>query len=97
MQFLRKLFGLKPPVNFSELVQNNAIIIDVRAVAEFESGAIKKSVDIPVNDVPERLNRRKGKSLPISACCASGVRSAMARQLLQSNGFKEVHNGGSWH
>lgn len=42
MQFLRKLFGLKPPVNFSELVQNNAIIIDVRTVAEFKSGAIKK-------------------------------------------------------
>lgn len=42
MQFLRKLFGLKPLVNFSELVQNNAIIIDVRTVAEFKSGAIKK-------------------------------------------------------
>lgn len=97
MQFIRKLFGLKPPVNFSELVQNKAIIIDVRTVAEFKSGCIKKSVNIPVNDLPKKLNKLKDKNQPIITCCASGIRSAMARQLLQSNGFKNVYNGGSWH
>ena len=42
-----KLFG--PPVNYQELLQNGAIIIDVRSPQEFKSGHAKKSKNIPTS------------------------------------------------
>jgi rhodanese-related sulfurtransferase len=41
------------------------------------------------------LNKLK-KDKPIITCCASGMRSANAKSILKSNGFKEVYNGGGW-
>ena len=36
------------------------------------------------------------KNQIVITCCASGMRSASAKNILLKNGFKEVHNGGSW-
>jgi rhodanese-related sulfurtransferase len=36
------------------------------------------------------------KDKPIITCCASGMRSGSAKAMLQSNGFAQVYNGGSW-
>jgi rhodanese-related sulfurtransferase len=36
------------------------------------------------------------KKTPIITCCASGMRSGSAKNLLKSNGFTQVYNGGSW-
>ncbi|MES2765251.1 MAG: rhodanese-like domain-containing protein, partial [Bacteroidota bacterium] len=33
---------------------------------------------------------------PVITCCASGVRSGAAVNLLKTGGFSEVYNGGSW-
>jgi phage shock protein E len=38
------------------------------------------------------LNKEKA----IITCCASGNRSAQAKNILKANGFSEVHNGGGW-
>ena len=42
------------------------------------------------------INKLKTKDSPIITCCASGARSAAAKQILNANGFTNVHNGGSW-
>ena len=36
------------------------------------------------------------KNKPIITCCASGMRSAAAKNILKSNGYQTVYNGGSW-
>jgi len=33
----------------------------------------------------------------INKVCASGMRSAAAKNILKSNGYTQVHNGGSWY
>ena len=45
---LKKILGLGPAVNYTELVQQGAIILDVRSKGEFSGGNIKGAVNIPV-------------------------------------------------
>lgn len=93
---LKKIFGLGPTVNYSELVEQGAIIVDVRSKSEFSGGHIKGAINIPVNVLSQHLEQLKDKNKTIITCCASGMRSASAKSILKSNGFKSVHNGGGW-
>lgn len=93
MSFLKKLFG--PGVDFKDLMNQGAQIIDVRSPHEFKSGHIKGSINIPLQSLGSNLNKIH-KSKPIITCCASGMRSASAKSFLKSNGYSEVHNGGGW-
>ncbi|MBX7182957.1 MAG: rhodanese-like domain-containing protein [Bacteroidia bacterium] len=95
INLIKKLFGMGPSVNYQELMQQGAIILDVRTKNEFQSGHIRGSVNIPVQVLGNNLSKLK-KDKPIITCCASGMRSASAKSILTSNGFKEVYNGGSW-
>ncbi len=91
---IKKMLGMGPEVDFRELVKNGATIIDVRTKGEFESGHIRGSINIPLNNLSTNLSKIK-KDKPVITCCASGMRSGSAKGLLKSNGF-EVYNGGGW-
>jgi rhodanese-related sulfurtransferase len=93
---LKKIFGFGPSVNYSELVQQGAILLDVRSKAEFSGGHIKGAINIPVNVLNNHLGQLKDKDKTIITCCASGMRSASAKSILQSHGYKNVYNGGGW-
>lgn len=82
-------------VDYSALVKGGALILDVRSKGEFSSGHILGSLNIPVQDLENNLKKLKKDQIVIT-CCASGMRSASAKNILLKNGFKEVHNGGSW-
>ena len=82
--------------DFSELVKNGAIILDVKSEGEFKSGHIKGAMNIPVTSLANNLKKLKDKSKPVITCCASGIRSASAKMILKNNGFTQVYNGGSW-
>src|SRR6218665_1584147 len=92
--FLKKIFGGGNPVDYAELVKNGAVIIDVRTPAEYSSGHIKGSQNIPLNNLPDKASRLK-KDVTVITCCASGMRSASAKNILQSKGYT-VYNGGGW-
>lgn len=94
---LKKLFGIGPGVNYAELVKNGATILDVRSKGEFAGGHIKGSVNISVDTLRNNLSKLKDKNKPIITCCASGMRSATAKSILQANGYVNVHNGGGWN
>ncbi len=93
MNFLKMIFGKK--VDFQEVISSGAVILDVRTKAEFQSGHIQHSINIPVASLSQNL-KKLNKNKPIITCCASGSRSASAMSFLKSNGFEEVYNGGSW-
>jgi phage shock protein E len=94
---LKKLFGFGPSVNYAELVKNGAIILDVRSKGEFAGGHIKGSVNISVDILRNNLAKLKDKNKTIITCCASGMRSASAKSILQSNGYVNVYNAGGWN
>jgi rhodanese-related sulfurtransferase len=93
INFLKRIFGEK--VNIQELILNGATIIDVRTKVEFQRGHLNNSINIPLGNLNNSL-KKLNKNKPIITCCASGARSASAKSLLKSNGFIQVHNGGSW-
>lgn len=96
LDFLKKILGLGPSVDFAQLVKDGAIILDVRTKGEYTSGHIKNSLNISVDQLSNNLSKLKDKNKPIITCCASGMRSASAKNMLKANGYTEVYNGGSW-
>jgi len=95
LQAIKNLLGFVPKVDYRDLIQKGAVIIDVRTPNEFRGGHIKSALNIPLNNLASQVSKIK-KDKPVITCCASGMRSASAKSYLQSNGFKEVYNGGSW-
>ncbi len=96
IHYLRKLFGLGPTTDYAQLVKDGAIILDVRSKGEYDGGHIKGSINIPVDALSNNLNKLKDKNKTIITCCASGMRSAVAKNTLKSNGYGQVYNGGGW-
>ena len=94
-KFLKSVFNKEPKVNIQELIVRGAIIIDVRTHREYESGHLKNSTNIPLDELASEISRLD-KSKPVITCCATGMRSISAKTYLKSNGFSEVYNGGSW-
>jgi len=74
-----------------------ATIIDVREPFEFEEGCVKGSVNIPLGQVPQKVEEFKAMKKPLVLCCASGGRSGQAVQFLEANGVEDVYNGGGWN
>jgi rhodanese-related sulfurtransferase len=93
LSFIKSLFG--PAINYKELMEKGAIIIDVRSPQEFDNGHIKGSKNIPVNMIQREANSIKKMGKPIITVCQSGGRSGMAKSILKNNGI-EVYNGGAW-
>jgi len=93
---IRNLFGANPVMDFTQLIRNGATILDVRTKAEFETGHIPGAINIPLDRLSKNLGTLTDKNKPIITCCASGMRSATAEQLLTSKGFINVFNGGGW-
>jgi rhodanese-related sulfurtransferase len=90
------MLGFGPKTDYSELIKQGAIILDVRSKGEFGSGHVKNSINIPVDELSNNLSKFKDKNQCIICCCASGMRSGMAKRILESKGYLSVFNGGSW-
>ena len=83
-------------VNLKEVIEKGAIIIDVRTKEEFMQEHGAGSINVPLDELPGAMEWLI-KDVPAIVCCASGTRSAMAKMILEANGFKEVYNGGPWN
>lgn len=73
---------------------NEPLVVDVRSVQEFRGGAIPGAINIPLDELPEHINKLGGYSRDITVYCASGARSSYAQQMLMKIGFTNVKNGG---
>lgn len=96
LQMFKDLLGFGPKADYSELVKQGAVILDVRTRYEFAAGHIKNAINIPVDSLNNNLSKLKDKDQCIICCCASGMRSGTAKRILKGNGYKFVFNGGSW-
>ena len=95
LEAIKNLFGIDK-TDYAALVKQGALILDVRSKSEYSGGHIKNSLNIPVNELQNNLSKLKSKDKTIITCCASGMRSASAKNVLENNGYKNVHNGGGW-
>ncbi len=89
------LFGNKSDQNILEYKSKGAIILDVRTRQEYNTGAIKGSRHIALQDLPNQLLALKKSNKSFIVCCASGIRSGRATKLLNSKNIDAI-NGGGW-
>lgn len=75
--------------------EKTGTIVDVRTREEFMGGNVNESINIPLQEIQQRLGELKSLKTPLVLCCASGGRSAVAANFLSSQGI-ECIDGGSW-
>jgi CoA-disulfide reductase len=75
------------------IMKSGGLLIDVSSKKEFARGHIDGSINIPVDEIRNRLNEiTVEKDYPIYVNCQSGVRSYIAIRILQGNGYTNVSN-----
>ncbi|UTW61866.1 rhodanese-like domain-containing protein [bacterium SCSIO 12741] len=80
-------------VDYKGLVENGALIVDVRTPQEYKSGHVKGSINIPLQTLLSNLKKVKNKEVIL--VCRSGARAAQAKSMLTSKGIT-AYNAGPW-
>ena len=81
------------PSDAVRLLNEGAVLVDVRSKAEFDGGHIIDARHVPQEELAqagESLKRFKDKV--VITCCESGMRSGAATRVLQAQGFTKVVN-----
>lgn len=79
-----------------DTARENALILDVRTRAEYATGAVPGSLNIPHTELRERLDevREAAAGRPVRVMCQSGVRSAIAHRVVSQAGFDSASLSG---
>lgn len=88
------LSGKMQPLYWRELRDadlSRVTLIDVRTPDEFALGALKGAVNIPLDDMRERI-KEIPTDKPVYLYCGVGLRGYLASNILLQNGYKEVKN-----
>ncbi len=87
-------FGKKKK-KVQKLLEEGAVIVDVRSKAEFNQGHVEGSMCVPLDSMKDQTAKLKKLNKPLVLCCATGIRSGTAAQMLKKEGI-ECINAGSW-
>ena len=71
----------------------NGTVVDVRSPQEFEGEHFPGAINIPLEQVQQKVNDFKEMPKPIIAYCRSGNRSGMAVSMLKQAGIIDAVNG----
>ncbi|CAM5780401.1 CoA-disulfide reductase OS=Cellulomonas persica OX=76861 GN=CPE01_14880 PE=4 SV=1 [Cellulomonas persica] len=77
-------------------VRTEALLLDTRTVAEYATGHLPGSLNIPHTELRGRLDevRKAAQGRPVRVLCASGVRSAIAHRILTQAGLDSASLSG---
>lgn len=95
-KILRALGMWDKPVSIEDakmLLQNGAILVDVRGPDEFANGHIECAINYPLDSIKDQIDSLK--KTHVLLYCASGARSQMAMKILTESGLTKVSNVGS--
>lgn len=84
-----KKISMKDLYHHLEDLGENEIILDVRNPEEYFSGHVPGSINIPVDDLPGRLDELEGYQ-KIYVHCKMGGRAQRASEFLQQEGFDNL-------
>lgn len=79
----------------NELAQGK-LLLDVRTKAEVLNGHFENSINIPLDELRERLSELDSSKEYIISC-HSGLRSYIGERILKQNGFKVKNLDGAYH
>ena len=74
------------------LINNDAVVLDLRSVDTFSKGHIVSARSIPLDELDAKLSSLEGvKSKSIIAVCDNGITSTKAVNTLRTAGFESVY------
>ncbi|MFW9973095.1 MAG: FAD-dependent oxidoreductase, partial [Candidatus Odinarchaeota archaeon] len=76
--------------DYNEVSNNGGILLDVRTEEEYFARKINSSINIPIEELRNRLEEISNNK-PIYVYCEVGYRSYLALRILLQRGFKEVY------
>lgn len=88
------LSGKVTPLYWRELQQadlSKVTLVDVRTADEFALGGIPGAINIPLDELRERMKEIPADK-PVYLYCGIGLRGYLASNILKENGFSEVRN-----
>ena len=91
-RFTRGYKALTPALLTQLINRENALVVDVSPLNDFEKGHIvgSKNVVMSLFD-PENKHLAKARELPVALVCRTGMVSAQAAKRLVKAGFQKVH------
>lgn len=69
----------------------DTLLVDVRTADEYSLGTLPGAINIPVDELRDRLSKLP-KDKPIVVNCAVGLRGYLAYRILVQNGYTDVRN-----
>ena len=70
--------------------KNDVLLIDVRTANEYDLMHIKNAINIPVNEIEQRIFQ-VDSTHPLMVYCSSGARSKTAIQILNNLGYNNIY------
>ncbi len=100
-RFTRGYKALSPALLTQLINRENALVVDVSPINDFEKGHIVGSKSVVMSQFdPENKQLAKARELPVAVVCRNGMTSAQAAKRLVKAGFQKVYwlDGGitSW-
>jgi len=81
------------PLDAVRLLNQGALMLDVRTTAEFDSGHVIDARHVPQDQLAQSAETlKKYREKVVIACCESGMRSGAAARVLRTQGFTKVVN-----
>lgn len=76
-----------------KMIENGAILVDVRSKQEYNEGHLEKAISIPEYELLKRASKElKEKNSIIVVYCDSGTRSRKAKKKLERMGYTKIYN-----
>jgi rhodanese-related sulfurtransferase len=82
-----------PAKRVFDLIQDGAVLVDVREISEWRSGHAPQARHITLGRLPSEAGRLR-KDVPVVVMCASGVRSRSGAAQLRSMGYQATSLSG---
>ena len=96
MESIKIFYKSCPDPDYKKFQSEEGVIVDVRHREEYLSGHLSGAINIPLDELSQKINLIPNKNQPLLLCCSTGIQSASAKVLLESLGYTHVYNGGSW-
>jgi NADPH-dependent 2,4-dienoyl-CoA reductase/sulfur reductase-like enzyme/rhodanese-related sulfurtransferase len=92
---LNSISGFSPTISPKNAIQNikkdNVLLIDVRTPDEFKNGHVKSAINIPVDEIRNRMSEIP-KDKPFYITCRVGYRGHLGVRILKENGYSNLKN-----
>ncbi len=91
--FTRGYTALTPAALTQLINRDNALLIDMSSIQEYEKGHIPGAKHVPMSQFdPESKDLAKARELPVAVYCRTGQTSSTAAKRLHKAGFSKVYS-----